>query len=569
MLPRAISSNIEVIRVLHVDDDPNQFEFIKFFLNQVDLVLQVNCVSTPDEVMTELDTGNYDCLVTDFQMPIMNGIDLARKIREKHSIPIILYTGQGSEEVAEAAFTVGVDDYLRKEMDPSHYQVLAKRIRHVVEKKQAESLYQTIVEQTRDALSIFIDGKIVFANQSTLKLFGFEKIDDIFGSNPFKNNDNWDKVLEPGFHEIRHLKKRNEEMVFEISSSPLIYNGKDAIVCFIRDITDKRNLELEKKVSQERFRSLVELAPEGIATFNTMGYMTFLNKAFCDLTGFTREDLIGKHITNLKTLRKRDLLKYIRVFTTVLQGNVSPPMEFIYNRKDGSRGAGEAYLGLVDVDGKKEMLLMASDITSRKIQESQFKSLLEYVPEGIIEIDKQGFIRSINQSTSAILEATKNNIIGDCIYETNILDDVTKNEIRKISIKTLHNGKNHKAYTQIHKNGEDYPIEINSQPIIMDDEIFGVQLVIKDTKKQEKAQHQEPAVLENQSILDYSNIRQELKSTQMNIQRIKNSKQYNEISITDIEEQIKTIINKLDNNERLTLETPFDYDPQLTDITKT
>lgn len=347
-------------------------------------------------------------------------------------------------------------------------------------------------------------------------------------------------------------------MVFEVSSSPLIYNGKDMIVCFIRDITDKRNLELEKKVSQERFRSLVELAPEGIATFNTMGYMTFLNKAFCDLTGFAREDLLGKHITNLKTLRKRDLLKYIRVFTTVLQGNVSPPMEFIYNRKDGSRGAGEAYLGLVDVDGKKEMLLMASDITSRKIQESKFKSLLEYVPEGIIEIDKQGFVRSINQSTSAILEVKKNNIVGDCIYETDILDYVTKNEIRKISSKTLHSGKNYKAYTQTQKNGEDYSLDINSQPIMMDDEIFGVQLLIKNTKEQRKEQNR-----------DYEKIKKELKATQMDIQRIKTSKQYNEMTITGIEEQIKHIINELDKNERLTLEKPFDYKPQLTDITRT
>jgi len=416
-------------------------------------------------------------------------------------------------------------------------------------KNRQSPLYQTIVEQTRDALSIFIDGKIVFANQSTLQLFGFEKIEDIFGSNPFKNNDNWDKALEPGFHEIRHLNNKKVEMVFEVSSSPLIYNGKDAIVCFIRDITDKRNLDLEKKVSQERFRSLVELAPEGIATFNTMGYMTFLNKAFCDLTGFAREDLLGKHITNLKTLRKRDLLKYIRVFTTVLQGNVSPPMEFIYNRKDGSRGAGEAHLGLGDVDGKKEMLLMASDITSRKIQESQLKSLLEYVPEGIIEIDKQGFIRSINQYTSAILEANKSNMVGYCIYETDILDDAAKNEIRKISTKTLRNRKNHKAYTQIHKNGKDYPVEINSQPIIMDDEIFGVQLLIKNTKKQGKEQDQEPLPRENQSIRDYGNIKHELKSMKMNIQGIKTSKQYNEITITGIEEQIKCIINILDKDD--------------------
>ena len=48
-------------------------------------------------------------------MPKMNGIELAQKIRETSDIPIILYTGQGSEEVAELAFSVGIDDYLRKE----------------------------------------------------------------------------------------------------------------------------------------------------------------------------------------------------------------------------------------------------------------------------------------------------------------------------------------------------------------------------------------------------------------------------------------------------------------------
>ncbi|MBT5643221.1 response regulator, partial [Candidatus Bathyarchaeota archaeon] len=162
MFPKVISRSIEEISVLHVDDDPNQFEFIKFFLNQVDKVLDVTCVGTPDEVFRELDTGNYDCLVTDFKMPLMNGIDLSKKVRENHTLPIILYTGQGSEEVAEAAFTIGVDDYIRKEMDPSHYQVLAKRIRHVVEKKRAETLYQRVVEGIMDGLSIVVDNRIVY-----------------------------------------------------------------------------------------------------------------------------------------------------------------------------------------------------------------------------------------------------------------------------------------------------------------------------------------------------------------------------------------------------------------------
>ena len=50
MLGVGIKGGNEEISVLHVDDDPNQFEFIKFFLNQADEVLKVTCVDTPTEV---------------------------------------------------------------------------------------------------------------------------------------------------------------------------------------------------------------------------------------------------------------------------------------------------------------------------------------------------------------------------------------------------------------------------------------------------------------------------------------------------------------------------------------
>lgn len=256
MLPKVISNSIEVIRVLHVDDDPNQYEFIKFFLNQIDPVLQVHCVATPDEVFKELATNNYDCLVTDFQMPEMNGIELSTKIREENGIPIILYTGQGSEEVAEAAFTIGVDDYIRKEMDPSHYQVLAKRIRHVVEKKQTESLYENVVEQARDAICILIDGRIVFANTAAIELFDYGSLEEIIGSNPLSRNS---EILVPGFNNLERARSKKNTQYLEVSSSSMVYNGKEAILCLIWDTIDKRLLEQEKQVSQERFKALVEL----------------------------------------------------------------------------------------------------------------------------------------------------------------------------------------------------------------------------------------------------------------------------------------------------------------------
>lgn len=71
-------------------------------------------------------------------MPRMNGIELASKVQQESNIHIIIYTGQGNEEVAEAAFSAGVDDYVRSEIDPSHYHVLVKRIKNSFEKKRAE-----------------------------------------------------------------------------------------------------------------------------------------------------------------------------------------------------------------------------------------------------------------------------------------------------------------------------------------------------------------------------------------------------------------------------------------------
>ena len=133
------------IRVLHVDDETNHLEYAKTFLEMADDSIHVESVASPEEALRLLENGTYDCVVSDFQMPILDGTELAKRIREFSDIPIILYTGRSSEEVAETAFAAGVDDYIRKESNPSHYQILARRIRAVVEKKRALVNIQALV----------------------------------------------------------------------------------------------------------------------------------------------------------------------------------------------------------------------------------------------------------------------------------------------------------------------------------------------------------------------------------------------------------------------------------------
>jgi PAS domain S-box-containing protein len=383
---------------------------------------------------------------------------------------------------------------------------------------------------------------------------------------------------------VINKKNSGEKQYLELSTSPIAYNGKEAILCFIWDTTERRVLEIEKKISQERFRTLVELAPDGIATFNISGHVTFLNQAFCDLTGFTNEELLGKHITNLKTLRKRDLLKYIISFTKVLQGKTPQPMEFIYNKNNGTTGVGKAHIALVEVDGKKEMLLMASDITTRKKQETQFNQLLENTLDGIIEIDKDGVIKRINNSAISILEARKNQIIGNNILNVSFLDNKIKNDIRTIISK----GTNHKKSKfikckLIRSDNKDIWGEICIHPITIDKERFGIQLFIRDSSRRKEVglsetnfntvaietRYEDNPVTHNSHLFE-NNIIEQLHLAQNSINNIKINKSYNENLVNQLDDIFTQIINKLDKNtnhiETLLVEEVYS---QLSDISNT
>ena len=134
----------KTIQVLHVDDDIDHLVISKIIIEKYEPLIQVTSLSKASEVLNQIKSK--DCIVLDYDMPEIDGIKLATKIREISDIPIILYTGQGSDEVASAAFEVGIDDYILKEYGTSHYQVLSKSIVQTVKKR----LERTLRESARD-----------------------------------------------------------------------------------------------------------------------------------------------------------------------------------------------------------------------------------------------------------------------------------------------------------------------------------------------------------------------------------------------------------------------------------
>ena len=127
---------VKALRVLHIDDDPDQLHFTKIFLEDCGDSLIIDSMDKPLEALKQIEAGIYDCIISDYQMDNMDGIELTKTVRIQSDIPIIIYTGKGAEEVKILTQKAGADAYFQKETDPHHYKILYYNILNLINKRK-------------------------------------------------------------------------------------------------------------------------------------------------------------------------------------------------------------------------------------------------------------------------------------------------------------------------------------------------------------------------------------------------------------------------------------------------
>ena len=147
--------------ILYVDDEPALLEIGRLFLEHSG-EFQVAVMASAQEALDSPSLGTYDAIVSDYQMPDMDGIEFLKAVRERHrEIPFLIFTGRGREEVVIEAINNGADFYVQKGGDPTaQFAELAHKIRQAVRRKEAESSQRESERRLADIIDFLPDAML-------------------------------------------------------------------------------------------------------------------------------------------------------------------------------------------------------------------------------------------------------------------------------------------------------------------------------------------------------------------------------------------------------------------------
>jgi len=175
----------------------------------------------------------------------------------------------------------------------------------------------------------------------------------------------------------------------------------------MNDITARKQTEEKLQDSEEYLQILFDYAPDAYYINDLKGNFIDGNKAAERLTGYKREELIGKSFLKLKLLSLADMPKAAKLLVKNLRGLPTGTDEFVLNRKNNSKVTVEISTYPVKIKGNTLVLGIARDITERKKAIEEIEKLAKFPaenPNPVLRISKDGIVLYHNHSSESLLE---------------------------------------------------------------------------------------------------------------------------------------------------------------------
>jgi len=290
-------------------------------------------------------------------------------------------------------------------------------VRDITESKQAEEALRQSEENYRTTFEGMIDGvvvidaetmRVVLANKRAFDMHGFDPSENISEINLLDHvhPDDRERAIKSlavdmfendlrQVVEFRTFTKTGELKWVSGVGTKITYQGRTSGLVSFRDITERKRAEEALRQSEENYRVLFEESPSSVTIVDTDGLIRDCNEATEKLTGFSRDEIIGKRFNELLTLNPAEVPRLTSYFNKLLKGKAVEPYELEIIKKDGSRCWITVRNSLFKKDAEVRYIqVSAIDITGHKraeeaLQQSTagYKAIFDGIIEGVIILD--------------------------------------------------------------------------------------------------------------------------------------------------------------------------------------
>jgi len=437
------------IRTLFVDDEKTLLEQAKIFLEREDEI-KIHTVSSAEKALNLIKEDDFDVIVSDYQMPKIDGLEFLEKIRKESDskIPFIMFTGKGREEVAIKALNLGADRYIQKGGNPkSQYSVLADSIKqefeHWKSKKkleESEKEKSVILERTSDVIAYHdSEHNIIWANRSYLE--GAEKtLEEIKGE---KCYDAWygrdepcegcptDEALKSGEVEKGEIYPPEGDRHWLITATP-IKDEEGNIIRIVETSLDITEWKRQKKELKRKERYL-DHTPEYITVLDEEGNIKYHSYPSDEIKGLDPSEFMGSEA--IEFAHPDDREDVLEMFSKVLE---DPDKEYSTELRgkveDGWIWLEIRAVNCLDDPEVNGIIITAQDISERKEMEKklresekEYKRVAENINDLITMVDQKREILYGNEKAhKELLGFEIDDIIGQKAFDFFHPDDREK-----------------------------------------------------------------------------------------------------------------------------------------------
>ncbi len=379
-----------MISVLYVDDETTLLEVTKLYMEQTG-EFTVDTSPSAQDAIEKLSANYYDVVVSDYQMPEMDGLDFLKYLRPKFgTLPFILFTGRGREEVAIEALNSGADFYLQKGGEPiSQFAELKNKIQQAVKRRRAEEALQDSEKKYRDIvdnapIGIFHStsgGQLIDVNPVFARMFGYDSPDEMIAAvnrtglgeahyvRPERRAEIVRDIMESGDWQSFDIPFRKKDgSIFQSLLSLFAYtdpsSGEQNLEGFVVDTTESRKAEARITMVERRYHNIFNAAGDAMLVLDyDTGTILDANPAAVRMYGYDRDEL--------KDLQHRDL--FADHDTPEVNGTCAAPFQplFYYRKKDGTVFAAETTSSNYPQEKRTICIVSIRDITERKKAEER------------------------------------------------------------------------------------------------------------------------------------------------------------------------------------------------------